>query len=265
MKARNDEWALAEWEVIHCPRPGCEAEDARRLAPPPPLAPARLGGALARTEAARRLWARCRPIDGTGAEAYLRAWGIRAPDRRALRFHPALYYRGAGDRDLFRRLPALVARVTSAAGAFVGVERIYLDLALAATARGAHARKRLGAVRGAAVDLGAASSPALIVTVGVEAALAALDARPAHRAAATLSLLGLGAYAPPEGPTRVLLAPGFPPALRAAAGRLAVRCRARGLAVAVLAPEHGDLDTALRTHGADVLGARIDAALAKAR
>lgn len=264
MKARNDEWALAEWEVIHRPRPGCEAEAARRLAPrpSPSTAPVRLGGALARTEAARRLWAQCRPVEGTAAEAYLRAWGIRGPLDRALRFHPALYYRSAGDRDLFRRLPALVARVTSAAGAFVGAMRIYLDPARAATA---HARKPLGAVRGAAVVVGAECSPALVVTVGVEAALAALDARPAVRCAATLTLLGLGAYTPPEGTARVVLAPGFSPALRAAAERVAVRCRARGLAVAVLAPEVGDLDAALRAHGAGALGLHIDAALARAR
>ena len=68
-----------------------------------------------RTEAARRLWQRCRAIDGTHAEAYLRARGIQrcrlhASVFAALRFHPALNYRDDGG---VRRLPALVAAVTA--------------------------------------------------------------------------------------------------------------------------------------------------------
>ena len=62
-----------------------------------------------RTDAARRLWRRCRAIDGTHAEAYLRARAIHRCRFPALRFHPALFYR---DGSGVRRLPALVAAVT---------------------------------------------------------------------------------------------------------------------------------------------------------
>ena len=43
-----------------------------------------------RTEAARRLFGACRPIDGTHAEAYLRARGIERCRFPALRFYPEL-------------------------------------------------------------------------------------------------------------------------------------------------------------------------------
>ena len=51
-------------------------------------------GGYDREEAARRLWRRCRPIDGTHAEAYLHARAIGLCRFPALRFHPDLIYRG---------------------------------------------------------------------------------------------------------------------------------------------------------------------------
>ena len=89
-----------------------------------------------RAQAARRLWRRCRAIDGTHAEAYLKARGIHRCRFAALRFHPALFHRDDGG---VRRLPALVAAVTADAeerygpgerpahGAVCGVLRTWLD------------------------------------------------------------------------------------------------------------------------------------------
>ena len=51
-------------------------------------------GGYDREEAARRLWRRCRPIDGTHAEAYLHARAIGHCRFPALRFHPDLIHRG---------------------------------------------------------------------------------------------------------------------------------------------------------------------------
>ena len=45
-----------------------------------------------REEAARRLWRRCQPIDGTHAEAYLHARAIAHCRFPALRFHPDLIH-----------------------------------------------------------------------------------------------------------------------------------------------------------------------------
>ena len=89
-----------------------------------------------RTQAARRLWQRCRAIDDTHAEAYLRARGIHHCRFAALRFYPALLCRDGGG---VRRLPALVAAVTGDTGlhpgpgarpghdAICGVHRTWLD------------------------------------------------------------------------------------------------------------------------------------------
>ena len=71
-----------------------------------------------RTEAARRLWQRCRAIDGTHAEAYLRARAIHRCSFPALRYHPALFYRDGGG---VRRLPALVSALSVSDGAVIGL------------------------------------------------------------------------------------------------------------------------------------------------
>ena len=247
---------------------GAMAEAARFLggAPAPAQAPPRRRpGAHGRSEAPRRLWAMCRPVDGTAAEAYLRARGIRACRYPALGFHPSLYYRDAEDGNRFRRLPALVARVTRPGGAFVGVQRIYLDPARPAKAPVPQPKKCMGRVHGAAVLLGAADATTLVVAEGIETTLAVLTARPALRAAAALSAGGLAVLDPPEGTGRVLIARDGDAAGVTCAERLEARCRARGIPVAVLAPERGDCNDDLVADGPDALGARIDRALADSK
>ena len=229
---------------------------------PAKVPPQRRPGAHGRSEAPRRLWALCRPIDGTAAEAYLRARGIRACQYAALAFHPAIYYRDADDGDQFRSLPALVARVTAHDGAFLGVQRIYLDPARPAKAQVPQPKKCMGRVHGGAVVLGEADATTLVVAEGIETALSVLSARPGLRAAAALSAGGLAALTPPPGTARVLIARDGDTAGATAAERLAARCRAQGVAVTVLTPRRGDFNDELLANGPDILGARIDAALA---
>ena len=102
-------------------------EEARAFLVLPSSAPANGGdhtGDYDREEAARRLWRRCRPIDGTHAEAYLHARAIGHCRFPALRFHSDLIHRGD---DGIHRLPALVAAVTGDDGAIEGVQRTWLD------------------------------------------------------------------------------------------------------------------------------------------
>ena len=90
-----------------------------------PAAPATDSGAsYDATEAARRLWRRCRAIGGTHAERYLQARGVSRCRFTALRFHPELRYR---EGSTVRRFPALVAAVTGNDGAIIGVQRTWLD------------------------------------------------------------------------------------------------------------------------------------------
>ena len=126
--------------------------EARAFLALPPAAVAGGPDTYDRTEAARRLWRRCRAIDGTHAEAYLRARALHRCRFPALRFHPSLMYRDAGG---MRRLPALVAAVTGDDGAIAGVQRTWLDPRRPAKAPVAHPRKALGRIHGLAVRFGA--------------------------------------------------------------------------------------------------------------
>ena len=97
--------------------------EARAFLAMPPMPAAEAPNDYDRTEAARRLWRRCRAIDGTHAEAYLIARGIERCRFAALRYHPGLFYRDDGG---VRRLPALVAAVTGTDEAVCGVLRTWL-------------------------------------------------------------------------------------------------------------------------------------------
>ena len=149
------------------------------------------------SEAARRLWQRCRAIDGTHAEAYLRARAIHRCRFSALRFHPSLFYR---DGSGVRRLPALVAAVTVNAAerpshaAIVGVHRTWLDPRQPAKAAVSFPRKTLGRVHGHAVRFGDTGAGTLLVGEGIETVLSMVTAVPAITAAAALSAGGLGAF-----------------------------------------------------------------------
>ena len=149
--------------------------EARAFLAMPPMPAAEAPDDYDRSEAARRLWQRCRAIDGTHAEAYLEARGIQrrrlhASVFAALRFHPALIHRDDGGG--VRRLPALVAAVTADAGehpgpadrigpgdrhahaAVCGVLRTWLDPIRSAKANVIRPRKALGRVHGRAVRFG---------------------------------------------------------------------------------------------------------------
>ena len=201
-------------------------------------------------EAARRIWRSCRAIEGGPAEAYLRARGITRFRFPSLRFHPALYHREAD-----RRLPALVAAVTDTEGALHGVHRTWLDPGSSAKAGVTPPRKALGRVFGRAVRFGVPSST-LLVGEGVETVLSVVTASPRiPAAAAALSAGSLGAFVPPEGVTRLLIARDNDVEGERAAERLAERCGRAGVAATVIVSERGDFNDDLAALGAAVLAA----------
>ena len=156
------------------------------------------------TEAARRLWRRCRAIGGSHAERYLQARGLSRCRFAALRFHPALRYR---EGATMRRFPALVAAVTGSDGPITGVQRTWLDPRRPAKAGVALPRKALGRVYGLAVRFGVpADDAALVVGEGIETVLSLVTAVPEITAAAALSAGSLGAFAPPPGVARLVIA-----------------------------------------------------------
>ena len=207
-----------------------------------------------RTEAARRLWQRCRAIDGTHAEAYLRARALHRCRFPALRFHPSLMYRGARG---VRRLPALVAAVTGADGRVTGVHRTWLDPQRPAKAPVARPRKALGRVHGLAVRFGAPAAGTLLVGEGIETVLSLVTTLPDTMAAAALSAGSLGAFAPPPGLQRLVIARDNDVEGERAAARLARRCARTGVAAHVLVPQGADFNDDLLALGPSALAARF--------
>ncbi len=209
------------------------------------------------TEAARRLWGRCRAIAGSQAERYLHARGLSRCRFAALRFHPALRYREGAE---VRRLPALVAAVTGSNGAIAGVQRTWLDPRSPVKAGVASPRKALGRVYGLAVRFGAVSpddGAALVVGEGIETVLSLVTAVPEIKAAAALSAGSLGAFAPPPGTARLVIARDNDVDGALAAERLARRCARAGVAATVVVPVGNDFNDDLVALGAAALRARF--------
>ena len=207
------------------------------------------------TEAARRLWRRCRAVDGSHAERYLRARGLSCCRFAALRFHPALRYREGAS---VRRFPALVAAVTGGDGRIFGVQRTWLDPRRPAKAGVADPRKALGRVYGLAVRFGVpADGAALVVGEGIETVLSLVTAVPEIRAAAALSAGSLGAFAPPPGTARLVIARDNDEDGALAAERLARRCARAGVAATVIVPAGNDFNDDLVALGSAALRARF--------
>jgi len=207
------------------------------------------------TEAARRLWRRCRAVAGTHAERYLQARGLLQCRFAALRFHPELRYR---EGSTVRRFPALVAAVTGDGGRIFGVQRTWLDPRRPAKAAVAVPRKALGRIHGLAVRFGAPADDApLVVGEGIETVLSLVTAVPEIRAAAALSAGSLGAFAPPPGVVRLVIARDNDEDGALAAERLAMRCARLGIAATVVVPVGNDFNDDLVDLGAAALRARL--------
>ena len=196
-------------------------------------------GGYDREEAARRLWRRCRPIDGTHAEAYLHARAIGHCRFPALRFHPDLLHR---DDNGIHRLPALVAAVTGDDGAVEGVQRTWLDPKRPTKANLTRPRKALGRVHGRAVRFGGSASGAtLLAGEGIETVLSLVTAVPGIHAAAALSAGSLGAFEPPQDLALLVIARDKDVEGGHAANRLQRRCVERGIPSTVIVPEHAPI------------------------
>ena len=219
-----------------------------------------------RTAAARNLWNRCRPIDGSRGEAYLHARGIRRCRFPALRFHHALPYRcEAGG---WRRYPALVAAVAGDDGEVTGVHRSWLDPVHPVLAPVSRPRKALGRIHGLAVRFGQpAAASTLLVGEGIETVLSLVTVLPdgALRAAdpsgtfaaAALSAGSLGAFVPPSHIARLIVAQDRDEAGERACRRLQLRCTRLGIASAVLLPAGNDFNDDLRSLGPQPLAHRL--------
>ena len=140
------------------------------------------------------------------------------------------------------------------------MQRTWLDARLPAKARVAAPRKALGRIHGLAVRFGAVSpddGAALVVGEGIETVLSLVTAVPEIRAAAALSAGSLGAFAPPPGLGRLVIARDNDEDGALAAERLARRCARAGIAATVIVPVGNDFNDDLVELGAAALRARL--------
>ena len=108
-----------------------------------------------------------------------------------------------------------------------------------------------------AVRFGAPGHDTLLVGEGIETVLSLIAAVPAIPAAAALSAGSLGAFAPPSGLVRLVIARDNDAEGQRATERLRRRCRELGIPTAVIVSERGDFNGDLITFGAQALAARI--------
>ena len=221
-------------------------------------------GGYDREEAARRLWRRCRPIDGTHAEAYLHARAIGHCRFPALRFHPDLIYRSEMTASTECRhwsppSPAMMApsRVCSGPGLTPSDPKKPTSPARA---------KRLGASTAAPCDSAGlpparpclparASKPCYLVVTAV----------PGIHAAAALSAGSLGAFETPQDLSLLVIARDKDVEGGHAANRLQLRCVERGIPSTVIVPEHSDFNDDLIAIGEETLAARIATLIASSK
>ena len=202
-------------------------------------------------DAARRIWRFCQGIEGTHAEAYLRARAIPPRSWPALRFHSALNHR---DGDTFHRLPAMVAAVTDNSNTITAIHRTWLDPVDAAKAPLPEPRKSLGPVLGNAVRFGPAEKGRpLIAGEGIETVLSVLAAIPGVAGVAALSANKLAGFNPPDGIGLLLIARDADEDGARGAARLRDRARRAAIDAAVVAPRLGDFNDDLAKFGTDAV------------
>jgi len=212
-------------------------------------------------EAARRLFARSRPIAGTIAETYLRKRGItELCEANALRFHPYCYYRPDGDAPT-EIWPALIAAVTDLGGTITGVHRTWLDPAGNDKAPVDTPRRALGHLLGHGVRFGIAID-VMAAGEGLETMLSLRNALPSLPMVAALSANHLAAILFPATLRRLYVARDRDPAGDLAVATLTERAQSAGLEALTLSPALDDFNEDLRERGVDALRAALRAQLA---
>ena len=117
-------------------------------------------------------------------------------------------------------------------------------------------------MHGHAVRFGAPGAGTLLVGEGIETVLSLVTAVPSIAAAAALSAGSLGAFAPPPGVARLVIARDNDEEGERAALRLARRCARAGVAATVISPRGEDFNDDLLAFGPAALAAWTAAALA---
>lgn len=234
------------------------ADEARRflsmpLPPPhPPGAQRKPGAARGSPEAARRLFAISQPIAGTLAERYLAGRRILlSTHERALRFHPACYYRDLVTGQT-QTLPALIAAVTGLDGRLTGLQRTWLNPSGNGKAQLAEPRRSLGHLLGNGIWLGLQpGTPVSVMAAGegFETMASLRTVMPDLPVGAATSANHLAGLIFPLGCRRLYIAADADAAGRHGIERLSQRAGEAGILALVLRPQLGDFNDDLRHLG----------------
>jgi hypothetical protein len=208
-------------------------------------------------EAARRLFAISRPIEGTMVETYLQRRGIaHIHHGGSLRFHPRCYYR-SDEHSPTETWPAMIASVTDLDGRISGVHRTWLDPDGFDRVRLGKApidtpRRAMGDLLGNAVRFGAVDD-VLAAGEGLETMLSLRYVLPTLPMAAALSANHLTAMMLPSGLRRLYIARDADAAGDAVQATLSQRAEAVGIEAIVLSPRLGDFNEDLHIFGLETL------------
>ena len=112
-------------------------------------------------------------------------------------------------------------------------------------------------MHGLAVRFGEPAAGTLLVGEGIETVLSIVTAVPTVNAAAALSAGSLGAFAPPPGVARLVIARDDDVEGERAAERLVRRCACARVAAQVIVSDGGDFNDDLVALGARALAARL--------
>ena len=248
------------------------AEEARRFLklprPNQEVAPKAARPAMQRgsREAARRLFAISRPIEGTLVELYLRRRGIEDLHHGdSLRFQPRCYYHRP-DQDAPEIWPAMIARVTDLDGMITGVHRTWLDPEGFEPNRLGKApidtpRRAMGDLLGNAVRFGVADD-VLAAGEGIETMLSLRCVLPSMPMVSALSANHLTAIAFPLGLRRLYIARDLDAAGDTVQTFLTQRAEAAGIEAITLSPRLGDFNEDLHIFGLEAVRAAIGMQLA---
>lgn len=247
------------------------ADEARRflsmpLPPPhPPGAQPKPGAARGSPEAARRLFTISQPIAGTLAERYLAGRSILLSTyERALRFHPACYYRDLVTGET-QTLPALIAAVTGLDGRLTGLQRTWLHPSGNGKAQLAEPRRSLGHLLGNGIWLGLQPGtpvPVMAAGEGFETMASLRTVMPDLPVAAATSANHLAGLIFPLGCRRLYIAADADAAGRHGIERLSQRAGEAGILALALRPQLGDFNDDLRKLGPTRLAAWLSDQLA---
>ena len=206
-------------------------------------------------EAARRLWAISKAINGTVAQAYLHGRGMAdLTNCGSLRFHPRCWYRpnqddAPGTRDAW---PALIAAIRDHAGELTGVHRTWLDPSGSCKALIATPRRAMGHLLGNGVWFGRPGT-VMIAGEGIETILSLRQIMPTMPMVACLSANHLAALSLSAGMHRLYLARDNDPAGCAAVASLSTGAREVDIEALTINAALGDFNDDLRQLGRDAL------------